>query len=557
MLSFYWRFFKKIFRVTKKVLLVISVFFIIISIFVYIIGKEKPNTNNNPVSENRKLLYKTINDPKLNSTKTGKMQIALIKIINCGLVGEGCTNNPKDGDKNFDKSVFGLFSKLLITPFANPPASGLYWAYSGLQNAGFIPKSYAAEGIGFGTIKPFSAIWNTLRNVAYMILVLIIVSIGFMIMFRMKLNPQTVISVENSLPKIIISLLLITFSFAIAGFLIDLMYVSIILVVALIGPGGGLSQSDIIEKQRYFIQATPESIIGMRISWNIILWELPQALLNLVPLFGTVARLIGAFLGVFYIDPWLVNQTPLGDIIKAFKVEADVSPGGFGFTWTGLGELLKSIPGIAVFILTIFIGGTVLIPLFIGLLIFFTVIFIFFRLFFMLFSAYIKVLLLIIISPLYLLLEAIPGQSAFSSWIKNLVSELISFPALVAIFMLTTIILNATSNIGFIQFPFLVGIDPKYFSLIVGMGILFIAPDLIKIVKSVILPKPGPLDNFGLGVFFGGATTGLSGGLGELSKYAGLGYYIKPFGKLLQALPFGQKIFNTSEHGPKGPAQAV
>ena len=45
-------------------------------------------------------------------------------------------------------------------------------------------------------------------------------------------------TIQNQIPKIIISLILVTFSFAIAGFLIDLMWVSIYVVINL------MSQAD-------------------------------------------------------------------------------------------------------------------------------------------------------------------------------------------------------------------------------------------------------------------------------------------------------------------------
>jgi hypothetical protein len=45
---------------------------------------------------------------------------------------------------------------------------------------------------------------------------------AFMIMFRVKISPQAVITVQSALPKMIIALLAITFSYAIAGFVVDL-----------------------------------------------------------------------------------------------------------------------------------------------------------------------------------------------------------------------------------------------------------------------------------------------------------------------------------------------
>jgi len=156
---------------------------------------------------------------------------------------------------------------------------------------------------------------------------------------------------------------------------------------------------------------------------------------------------------------------------------------------------------------------------------------------------------------MYLLFEAIPGQSAFANWIKNLAGELITFPLVVGIFVLGSIIADSASSGNLVQFPFMVGIDSKSFGYIIGMAILFMTPDLVKAVRAVFIPKPGLLDQAGPGVFFGGATTGISGGLGELSKVAGIGFYIKPIRDLLQKIPGGKAIFadNQGQHNPNQP----
>src|SRR3990167_1644796 len=313
MLPFYLAGLKKLINIGKKIFLVIVVYFIIISLFIHFINKDKPKITQDPVKKNRVEIYKVLNDPKLKKTKEGKLTIALYRLTMCGLVGEACTNNPSDGDKNFNKSTFGFLSKLIILPYTNPPASGVWWAYNGLQDAGFIPKTYAAEGIGFGAIKPFAKIWNAFRNVAYLVIVLVLITIGFMIMFSMKLNPQTVISVENSLPKIVISLILITFSFAIAGFLIDLMYIAIILIVSIIGPAGGLNQTQVFAQQRNYLQAGPGTVMNALAGANDFLrliWDLPNALLGIIPQIGTVVRIIGVILGAYLLFPWLKTIPP-------------------------------------------------------------------------------------------------------------------------------------------------------------------------------------------------------------------------------------------------------
>ncbi|MBI3385260.1 hypothetical protein HY030_03665, partial [Candidatus Gottesmanbacteria bacterium] len=50
-----------------------------------------------------------------------------------------------------------------------------------------------------------------------------------MIMFRQKIDPQTVISVENSLPKIVLALILVSISFAISGLMIDISNIATLL----------------------------------------------------------------------------------------------------------------------------------------------------------------------------------------------------------------------------------------------------------------------------------------------------------------------------------------
>ena len=82
-----------------------------------------------------------------------------------------------------------------------------------------------AQSYGFHGLTWLQNYWKGFRDISYTLIVLVTIIFAFMIMFRVKLNPQTVISVQSALPKIVIALILITFSYAIAGFAIDLLYV--------------------------------------------------------------------------------------------------------------------------------------------------------------------------------------------------------------------------------------------------------------------------------------------------------------------------------------------
>lgn len=96
-----------------------------------------------------------------------------------------------------------------------------------------------AQGFGYTTGgRFFQNLWTVSRNISYGLVVLVVIILSFMIMFRVKISPQVVISVQSAIPKVIITIILITFSYAIAGLVIDLMYVVLGLISALIAQSG-------------------------------------------------------------------------------------------------------------------------------------------------------------------------------------------------------------------------------------------------------------------------------------------------------------------------------
>ena len=505
----------------KKAFLVIAVYFIVISLFSHFINKDKVSlvSKTDPIKQNRVEIYKVINDKELNKTKEGKLTIALYKMSMCSMIGEACTNNPADADKNYKKSVFGFMSNLIIIPYANPPASGVMWAYEGLQNAGFVPKTLAAEGIGFAAIKPFSNLWKIFRDLSYMLLVIVLIAIGFMIMFRAKINPQTVISVENALPKIVISLILITFSFAIAGFLIDLMYIIIGLIVSvLIKDPTQATQY----KNEYMMANSTDLLfrdIRARFGFGSIGAALGSAFTQIVPLpIYLILRSAGGVLFIFLMRWLLLFVTEQGGSLFGFA-NTNV---GIATAVLGPGEILKaifSIPFFGFFLLLLFsIGFIFVIPWIVTLLIGFSILFLFFRIFFILFTSYLKLIVNIIIAPLLLLLEAVPGKDAFKYWFMNIIGNLIPFPIIIFVFLLGyLIIFNTSPSDMTARLPYLYGIDSNSFRLMIGLGLIFLIPDFIKTIKEALGIKELPF-NIGVGTFFGGVAAGVGGGIGLVGQ---------------------------------------
>ena len=528
-------FYKSTFSLFRKLIIVFIVFFTVISMFLFFIQKNRiPMNENNAMTQNRKEIYASIKELKKDNSNISKLTLLVYRGSLCGLIGEACTDTPADGDTNFDQSLFGKITGFITIPYANPPASSISWLKQGMEKAGFIPNTYAAEGIGFASIKGYMGLWTLFRDLAFMLLVLFMISIGFMIMFRVKLDSQTAISIESALPRIVITMLLITFSFAIAGFLIDLMYVIITVSISLIfkldtmqqalmakNPGVDINQLIANEQGRYVTASGrllwPDSLGSIVFSGTSIFAvgdALYQVLPNTIrfPLQTVLALTLGHAVNL------AVLKWP-----KSF-LGAFHGVGAMGFTFgVQMGNLLDLLIIPIEILLFLFLANWLPVIV-LGLVVLLTVLVFMFKIFFMLLSSYLKIIMYIIFAPFILLFNVIPGNGSFGWWFKNLFGELIVFPTVIIISMVGRAILEVNTaqiisnpNADVFRLPFLYGIEASDINLLVSVGLILLTPDFIKMVKDWIGVTESPF-NFGPGTFLGGASmvTSVAGFQGQL-----------------------------------------
>lgn len=541
----------KISNSITKTILVMIVFFAVITLFMTVANKDKIKIDPEETTRQQRAdIYTLINDPAYQKNDAGKAAIGVYRTMMCGTIGEACTDNPDDADENFNHSLFGFVSNLIVMPYANPPASGVqYIAYS-LGNAGLIPKTYAAEGIGFASIKPMIEIWKAFRNVAYLILVLVLIAIGFMIMFRMKLNPQTVISLENSLPKIVISLILITFSFAIAGLLIDVMYVVIAGSISILSEVkvNALIPDNLQALQDKYLTAGLDDLWPFNGVGNVAEKTWQGSIVTPVVVGNALTRLMPALIRniLLPIATFFTTALVTKQVRKLwFAKDAAGAAKNLAIFGTTAGWL-PALIAIFVDLGTSVYVGPIVFGLLLALLFAFTLLFLQFRIFFMLLIAYIKILILIILSPVLLLFEAIPGKNAFSFWLKSIIGELLTFPLVVILLLLGYAITNFSGgahppfsqNDTFFRPPFLFGIDDTAFTALVGMGFILMIPNIAKAVKEFLGIKGLPGFGFGPGAFFAGAGAVVGGGLGLLSQFGSLSLAVPALRRWAGNLPF-------------------
>ncbi len=117
--------------------------------------------------------------------------------------------------------AIGLLSNMTGTLYVSQPASSIEYIADVGSNLGIVRPVYA-QGLGFSSFATsLLPIWKIFRDITYLGFVVVFVIVGFMVMFRRRIDPRTVVTIQEALPRIVITLLLVTFSYAIVGLIVD------------------------------------------------------------------------------------------------------------------------------------------------------------------------------------------------------------------------------------------------------------------------------------------------------------------------------------------------
>ncbi len=399
--------------------------------------------------------------------------------------------NPKTGQIGYVQGgggAIGIVGNMIAATYTPPIHTGDYFNNLA-QNFGITKKAYA-QGIGLTGIQPLMKIWSVFRNITYLLLVIVFIFIGLAIMLRVKIDPRTVMSIENQIPKIIIGLVLVTFSFAIAGFLIDMMYVFIYLIFNLFNDPSIFPNPDALNQ----VVKT-------------------QAYLSGDHVFSAFNNLFG-FLNI----PWDTSASVsklIQDMITGGPSTSTVHQGSPVPIWDGLlgffddaGKLLNN--GTA-FILSI-LGG-----LLAFLIIMIAVLWAMFRVWFSLIMAYIFILMDIALAPLWILVGLFPGsQIGFGAWLRDMGANLSAFPAVIAFLLAGKLFMVQFSTGDDVFVPPLIGNlgDGKAIGSIIGLGIILTTPQVVDWMKAAFKAPKIDISSIGKAIGVGAGVPGRSVGGG-------------------------------------------
>lgn len=372
---------------------------------------------------------------------TAGQTVTTLESFNFIVWGESPMNQRWATDTTRKTGALAFTGNMVSSLYSAPPASGVQYFAQKIHDLNPVTPAYAAAGgIGYQTLGPVQKIWIAFRNIAYVGFIIVFVIMGFMIMFRAHISPQAVATVQDSIPRLVIALILVTFSYAIAGFMIDIMFVMLNVLIQALVATKLISNADFIFKDNVF------TVIWS--NWGSVFKHVAFAIKDLI---GGALDLPGGF---------------VGDIVeKTLK-------------WTG-GGLAALIIGIAL-------------------------LFIMFRIFLMLLMAYVMIILLTMFAPFFFLIQALPGNNGAKEWFRQMASNIAVFPTVALMFVFAGIlggIGNLTgggtggpaiqsAQIG--QFPLIIGnLNSQAIGELIGIGFLLLTPSAADIVKNAMGGKGG------------------------------------------------------------------
>ncbi len=336
-------------------------------------------------------------------------------------------------------------------------------------------------------------IWSQSLNIVYVLYVLIFIIVGFMIMFRKKLQGNVTVTFSRALPNLIISLILATFSFAIVGLMMDVGKITM-----------NVSRGIFSEIYKD-INENPSNNETYEIIETKNVWHLANGIytktnadkglgdaLKKIPLVGNaLARVItgsgegiGAGItraGLYGLTYKYLNKA-LPDLLKetdpsqAVDVEAT---GGIVFA-EGTVEILAPLVFVAEWGLkatfynlgvasTYLLLGQILKILVIIVICFYAA----FKVFIALLTTYLKLFGNVILAPFQMLMGAIPGNTnQITNWFKSVIANCLIPTAIFTV-------INASAAISASIY------DPSKFNFFSNGGILW--PDIIISFRSIII----------------------------------------------------------------------
>lgn len=390
---------------------------------------------------------------------------------------------------NLSGGTLGTVTSVIGMLYQNPPVrTGDYLASVG-QSFGIVKEAHAqVVGSGEGVLHPILTLWQVSRNIAYLIMIIIFVIIGLMVMFRNRINPQTVITAQAALPGLVIGLILITFSYFLAGLITDTAFIG----TNLVGYYFQAAQADTGKpppanrdlNQNLTEVISHENVLTVFSKFIGIIetGDIQQAIQLILDSSGTQAQIFLRFLAgvaAFQVGSQVGHIVPIvGDL-------ASIATGVIAF-----GAAASATAPILGFVLS----GVAMVILIYAML----------RLLLKLLTTYLNIIFLTLIAPFQFLFASLPGrQGIATSWVLNMLANVLAFPAVLAVFYFVAFLIgkplealdlfnikSPVANAANTALPLLGKLPLSFIRALIAFGALIATPAIPDIISRSI-GRPG------------------------------------------------------------------
>ncbi len=323
-------------------------------------------------------------------------------------------------------------------------------------------------GYGFCGLQPIFKLWVAMRDFSYALLVIAFIFLGLGVMLRFKADPRTVMNLQNQIPRVIVAILLITFSYAIAGGMVDLMWTVTYAGVNVIAsttdakvrdgcgqPGDGASLTETATNN---LLDNPVSFAN-----RIYLRDCEGVDSGIVNISG---RVTDSFIALVL------------SIIKEIT-GWDLNAADCGITTLFAGCLIHFGLWLTELIITLIILVTIFIALF--------------RLWFELIKAYITFFIFVILGPIWIVLGLIPGRPlGFEKWFRLIFANLAAFPLVAFILVFARVVVESVQPVvetpvdptaTFVP-PLVGNPNATAFGVLLALGAILIAPTIPAMIRE-------------------------------------------------------------------------
>lgn len=381
-------------------------------------------------------------------------------------------------------AVSNVNSLIETTYRSTAQVSAVGEVYATLEDAKLIQPAYA-QTPGFRTLSPIRELWKVTRNLSLSLVIIVGLVLAVMILLRVQ-SGQGYVNILNSSGKLVLTVIMILFSFGIAGLSIDLANVSTRFIVDTVVSNGTLFKDSVRMNPRtqfpYQIEVDGQ-VVAQKGEYNVF-------------------RLVGSIVNY---ETWLGARDcrPGEDSYEGF----DGTPYA-GKCPISISDIVAKPTLIPVLDVGLDVLGGSLGDVTLDVIVRVLVLIVVIKIFIALIMAFAKIILRTITAPLEFLFYPISGSNSFMSWFRSILASALTFPAAMALILLGAILSHQTDppfNVqdtlsGIDRAPELllhsVSVDAtsgfSYLGGIIGVGIISFIPSVAKVLEQLFKVETTP-----------------------------------------------------------------